>query len=103
MISARRGVGRPGDGGIGRSARALMIHCLLAAKLPQSAARPGSIRVVGPGWWGAVAWPCRGRHLASWEEMMRDTWTKTDYPRRALGLGLGAVLALALGAGTGDP
>ncbi len=31
---------------------------------------------------------------------MRDTWTKTDYPRRALGLGLGAVLALTLGAGT---
>ncbi len=31
---------------------------------------------------------------------MRDTWAKTDYPRRALGLVLGAVLALALGAGT---
>ncbi len=31
---------------------------------------------------------------------MRDTWTKTDYRRPALGLVLGAVLALALGAGT---
>ena len=31
---------------------------------------------------------------------MRDTWAKTDDPRRALGLVLGAVLALALGAGT---
>ena len=31
---------------------------------------------------------------------MRDTWAKTDDPRRALGLVLGAVLALGLGAGT---
>ncbi len=31
---------------------------------------------------------------------MRDTWTKMDYPRRALGLVFAAVLVLALGAGT---
>jgi hypothetical protein len=33
-------------------------------------------------------------------EMMRNTWTKMDYPRRALGLVFAAVLALGLGAGT---
>ena len=78
-----------------------MIHCLSAAKLPQSAARPGSIQVVGPGQvvarglWGVVASPVSRPPFGVLGEMTRDTWTKTGYPRPAPGLVFAAVPAEA--------